>query len=299
VDERILNSESWKKAAQIKAFKGALARDRRFEEDQLYKPTRSGERLKIIVSGPVVERWNYEIPVKVGKRLREIDPETGEVLNGGKTMQVELDADGNIIKKQLAKSEAKRHNSRRSKMQLRRIVLSNFENMDKFVTLTFRDGAVSDVQNVKECNGAFDKFIKRLRRKYGDFRYCRVIEFQDTNGRGAVHYHCIMTLPYVRYEELGDTWGNGFIGINAIDHVDNVGAYIQKYMTKDFDDDRLAGAKAYATSQNLQRPIVLYGEEAEEINETFLAQKKEVFANEYVSEYQGNIQYTEYNTNRE
>lgn len=290
-------SPSYKRHLKEQAFKGMLARERSYSEELLQKPTKSGERLKIIVSGPVVERWQYEQPVRLGKRLRHIDPETGEVLNGGPTKQVELDADGNVVKKE-RKVDPKRTNARRSKMQLRRLVLSNFENRDKFITLTFRDGSVSDVQDVKECNGAFDRFIKRLRRKYGDFKYCRVIEFQDSNGRGAVHYHCIMTLPYVRYEQLGEAWGNGFVGINAIDHVDNVGAYIQKYMTKDFNDNRLAGMKAFATSQNLQRPIVLYGEEAEEINEAYLAQKKEVFQNSYESEYQGNIMYSEFNTNR-
>lgn len=183
-------------------------------------------------------------------------------------------------------------------MQLRRLVLSNFVNRDKFVTLTFRDGSVNDVRDVKECNRAFDKFIKRMKRRFGDFKYCRVIEFQDANGRGAVHYHCIMTLPFVRYEELGETWGNGMVGINAIDHVDNVGAYIQKYMAKDFDDHRLAGMKAFATSLNLTRPVVLYGAEAEEIEESYLQENKEVFASSYESEYQGQIRYTEYNTNR-
>ena len=42
--------------------------------------------------------------------------------------------------------------------------------------------------------------------------------------------------------------------INAIEHVDNIGAYILKYITKDNNDKRLMGQKAYLTSRNLTKP---------------------------------------------
>lgn len=281
---------------QVRFFQ-KLARDRDFALEESKKKVRQGERVKIIVSGPVVERWVYEQPVKVGKRPRIIDPETGEIMNGGRLPDVELDENGDVVRKP-RKVDPKRTNARRSKMQLRRLVLANFCDRDKFVTLTFRDGAVEDVTDPRACNKAFDRFIKRLRRVYGAFRYCRVIEFQDANGRGAVHYHCIMELPYVPFQTLTDTWDNGNVDITAIDHVDNVGAYIQKYMAKDMDDNRLAGLKAFATSQGMVRPITLYGREAEEIDEKVCRQKKEVFENSYESEYQGNIRYSEYNMNR-
>lgn len=281
-------------------FRNGLRRGRRGDREldsDLEKSVSTGSRLKVIVCGPVIEKYDFERPVRTGKKARIIDPDTGEILNGGSLPRVELDENGELRKID-RKPEAKRTNARRSKMELRRMVLANFANMDKFVTLTFRDGSVSDVTNVIQCNKAFDKFLKRLRREYGDFKYCRVIEFQDKHGRGAVHYHCIMNLPYVPYEKLGEKWGNGFIGINAIDHVDNVGAYIQKYMTKDFNDDRLAGKKAFTTSQNVTKPIVLYGREAQEINEKYLLEKEKVFTNSYISEHNGQISYSEYNMNR-
>lgn len=250
----------------------------------------------MIVSGGVTEVYRFQNPVKVGKRPMVIDPETGEILNSP-TMRADVDENGNVVKRE-RKEEAKRTNARRSKMELRRLVLSNFENRDKFLTLTFRDGAVSDVTNVDECNKAFDTFLKRLRRAYKDVKFCRVIEFQDGNGRGAVHYHCILKMPFVPYEKLGEMWGNGFVGINAIEHVDNVGAYIQKYMAKDFDDPRLAGKKAYTTSQNVTKPIVVYGSEADRLYEKFLSDKLATFTNSYESEWQGEVRYEEYNENR-
>ncbi|MFD0591158.1 hypothetical protein ACFQZE_24470 [Paenibacillus sp. GCM10027627] len=282
-------------------FRRQLRKGRRADralDDEITKGAKSGSRIKVIVCGPVVEKYEYTVPVQTGKKTIIFDPETGEVLNGGRTKQVELNPETGEIVKIDRKPEAKRTNARRSKMNLRRLVLANFSNMDKFVTLTFRDGTVQDVTNVLECNKEFDKFLKRLRREYGDFKYCRVVEFQDANNRGAIHYHCILTLPYVPYEKLGHLWRNGFVGINAIDKVDNVGAYIQKYMTKDFNDDRLAGKKAFSTSQNLDKPIILHGREAYQLAEKYLEDKEKVFANSYDSEHHGLISYSEYNMNR-
>jgi hypothetical protein len=285
VTDQIKRSNTWRQPdpKSDPKFVKMLVKDRNYSTYLKEKRIKTGERMKIIVSGPVIERYRYQIPVKIGKRQKSIDPETGEILAG------ENRGD--------RKDEAKRTNSNRSRNEFRRLVLSNFGNMDKFVTLTFRDGAVEDVTNVRMCNKEFDKFIKRMRRAYGGFKYCRVIEFQDANGRGAVHYHCILTIPFVPWEELRETWGGGNIDITAIDHVDNVGSYVSKYMTKDLKDDRLAGVKAYATSQNMDRPVVHYGRAAERVNRQ-LDQKKEVFANSYESEYQGKIEYTEYNMNR-
>jgi len=155
--------------------------------------------------------------------------------------------------------------SRRARQSVVRQVNANFgtgECESKFVTLTFRDGAVPDVTDVQACNKVFKDFMLRLRRAYGDFKYLAVVEFQDGRGRGAVHYHMIVTLPYVKAKELADLWGHGFIRINRISHVDNIGAYMVKYMVKSITDTRLKGQKAYLGSRNLDKPTVLRDEEA-------------------------------------
>lgn len=258
------------------------------DKEDVHKAISNKSKIKVIVSNHIVEVWEYDEGVKVGERpppQTAYDIETGEIL--------EKEPSGTYDP--LA---AKRQNARRARNELRRLILANFDNNSKFVTLTFRDGAVSDVTNVRECNKAFELYMKRLRKQYGDFKYVKVIEFQDANDRGAVHYHVMFSLPYVDSEKMAKIWRNGFIGINRIDHVDNVGAYVMKYMVKDFADQRLAGEKAYSASKNLTRPIVLYGHEAAEIIETYLQNKKEVFANSYESEYQGQISYKEYNLQR-
>lgn len=209
-----------------------------------------------------------------------------------------------------------RQNIRRQ--TVRRLVTANFTNRDKFITLTLSDEVAIkndiDVKSVRQCNVLFKAFIRRLREQegYKDFKYVSVIEFQDKNGRGAVHYHMICDLPYIPIEQLQRIWGNGWVYINAIDHVDNIGAYVVKYMTKESSDKRLKSEKGYLCSKGLKR-----WEEVSEwqidnqspgaaarirdyIHETELkiAGKKPVHICQYETDYLGKVNYKEFNLNR-
>ncbi len=107
-----------------------------------------------------------------------------------------------------------------------------------FLTLTFRE----NLTDIKKANNHFKKFILRLNYKTGHkIKYITVIEFQK---RGAVHYHTIFfNLPF--RTDLQTIWGQGYIKIKALEKVDNVGAYICKYLQKEHYDDRLQGKKKY------------------------------------------------------
>lgn len=205
---------------------------------------------------------------------------------------------------------------RRARWKVMRLINANFYEGSTFVTLTFSDapeittkeGKVYefkhwknvDFRNVAETNKCFDRFIKRLKKKVGDLKYLAVIEFQDANGRGAVHYHMICNLPYVNQKEFMEkVWGHGWVGLNKIKHVDNVGVYVSAYMTADVSDLRLQGKKAYLSSHNLSQPEVITAEEADELYEVYgLGAKKEVLTNVYDSEYLGQITYKQYNLKR-
>lgn len=185
---------------------------------------------------------------------------------------------------------------------IRRLVCANFDSGSKFVTLTFRDGAVSDIRDVKVCNYYFMNFVKRVRYRYPDFKYVAVIEFQDKRGRGAVHYHMICNLPYVDKKELQDIWRGGFVKINAIDKVDNVGAYVIKYMTSDMDDKRLQGLDAYLHSKRLIQPSVAFSwanramyEQTLDLIEQLEKEKSPSYAATYKSEHAGDISYQQFN----
>lgn len=160
------------------------------------------------------------------------------------------------------------------------MVNENFSMGSKFITLTFKENIV----DLSVANYEFNKFIKRLRYEEGNFKYIAVIEFQK---RGAVHYHMISDLFYISNHKLRRIWSGGFVKINRIKHVDNIGAYMVKYMCK-VDDVRLHKRKAYLRSENLGRPKELVGEKLREVVEKYdLKNKKPVKSNIYDTEYYG------------
>jgi hypothetical protein len=190
------------------------------------------------------------------------------------------------------------------KNKIRRLITTNFDSQSKFVTLTFRDTDKFDIRNVKECNKYFRYFVMRMKKKYPDFKYVSVIEFQDKNDRGAIHYHMICNLPYIKKSELSKIWGHGFVKINAIDKVDNVGAYVIKYMTSDMSDVRLQGENGYLRSTGLEIPseakswrsstekdaIYEFAEKVKNISPSYAAT--------FESEKAGKIIYQQYNMKR-
>lgn len=160
------------------------------------------------------------------------------------------------------------------------------------------------MSDVKECNQLFKKFIMRLNYKLNQkIKYLAVIEFQE---RGAVHYHVLSDIPYIPQKELQDIWGHGFVYINAVKHVDNIGAYIVKYMTKDTEDLRLQGLQAYLHSRNLIKPYEVVNHNLKEFDlyEKKLEQKyklselKPVFESNYDTEHLGSCEYIQYNLKR-
>lgn len=143
---------------------------------------------------------------------------------------------------------------------VRRLATMNFDvKYSKFITLTFGQ-CDFDTTSPIETDKRFKLFIMRLKRylaKYHptiELKYLAVLEYQK---RGAIHYHMICNLPFIQKKQLAELWGHGFVKINAIDKVDNIGAYVVKYMTKEKADSRLKGFKGYLHSRNLKEPIVL------------------------------------------
>ena len=101
--------------------------------------------------------------------------------------------------------------------------------------------------------------------------------------------------------------------INKVDEVDDLGAYMAKYMGKTFDSDdddpppgggggkkrRDKGKKRYFASRGLIRPKEMEVQTDEELDQlaASLAPYK-TFEREYQSEYFGNVVYTQYNMKR-
>ena len=240
-----------------------------------------GYNVKVVVSGHVLEVYEYSDTIwrnlqsKKAVSPLKISPE---------------DMDEVILAEKL---DYRGKSNIRARNTLRRLALANFSNRSKFLTLTFRD----DVKDVETANKEFKRFIRKMRKLLGDFKYIAVIEFTKA---GRVHYHVLMDINYVKATVLENTWGNGFIKINRIDHVDNVGAYVVKYMTKSDADERLIGKKMYQCSRNLERPREYIGAEALYIVEQLKKEKRKIaYSNKYQSKLTDNeISYYEYNLKR-
>jgi len=80
--------------------------------------------------------------------------------------------------------------------------------------------------------------------------------------------------------------------------VDNVGAYICKYMTKDGGDERLIEKKSYFTSRNLEKPIEITQNSLIESVANSLQAKMLTYENTFKNEF-NETQYKQYNMNKD
>lgn len=227
--------------------------------------------------------------------------------------------ENNRMQRKQRKDERRGQTLRDGKNKVRRLALANFTADDWLMTLTYAD----NMQDVKQADKDFKAFIRKLRQKDKNIKYLAVREFQK---RGAVHFHILINYEFCvskygeedfitelfqREKEMGELWGHGFVDLQTLNAnrsknkeyegkaVDNVGAYIAKYMNKSADDERLKGHKLYLTSRNLEKPIVITDLEAVITCDLLeLHTKKETFTNSYESEYLGKIIYKEYNMTR-
>ena len=232
---------------------------------------------RIIISGNVVEMTTYE---------RGYFKNYHEVKKIGRSSKDTTDEDKALNREKVLQ---------RARSRVRRLACANPQ-LNKFFTLTFAD----NVTDLKYANNQFCCFIKRLNRYLTKMhkdkvQYIAVVEFQE---RGAVHYHLLCNLPYISANKLQEIWKNGFVKINKIDDVDNVGAYVTKYMSKDNADERLIGNRCYFTSQGLQEPITIEDNEIETTIEHLLLSgdielQKEPYKKTFENEQLGNIEYTQ------
>lgn len=247
---------------------------------------------KIIITGDIIEVFEYSEGYSKGYSLNSAD-RSKKGRKKDYTSQEYRDNREKVLN--------------RARSDLRRIINSNAnqygkEYTTKFLTLTFRE----NIKDLKMANYEWKKFIQRLNyevynTKKSVIKYSVVPEFQK---RGAVHYHVVFyNLPYLKADLVSEIWGNGFIKINKIDNVDNLGAYVCKYMTKDNSDERLEGNKCDSNARGLYKPIEYTDLEDKKIIESLTdslllknLKHRSVFENEYLGDityYQFNINYND------
>lgn len=229
-------------------------------------------RTKVIKSGSVYEVYNYQ-----NRRFKGY----AGLNTTGRLGKGSADKEGNRDKVLY-----------RARRDIRNIVNTNFRDGSKFLTLTFRDNVV----DVDQANNEFKCFIDRV--NYHVFKTKkRVLKYTvvpETQSRGAIHFHVICyNLPYVDVNWLADIWGNGFIKLNKIGHVDNVGAYICKYLSKE-ECESFRGRKCYFNSRNLDKPVEITQEKRVSEVLAHLTNLNPKINKSYNNEYTGDVSYRQY-----
>lgn len=237
-------------------------------------------QIKIYSLGDIYEIYKYELPVYAGYHKF--------------TFKGRKPTDENT------KKENRKKVATRIRNNVRRLALANFNEHSRFFTATFKD----NITDMDFANNEFKKFIKRLKYSYDDFKYLAVVEFQK---RGAIHYHMLSNFGYIEQSDLEKIWNNGFVWIrdlltaNKGNPVDNVGAYIVKYMNKNIIDKRLIGKKAYFTSKNLVRPEIIYEDMRliDCLRKYNLDSDNLFYENKFMSKENGEVLYYEFNKKRD
>ena len=250
-------------------------------------------KLKAIVSGNVIEVFNYEKPLFY------------EFKNKNAQHRTNRDDDHESVEK---KEDIRKRSMRRAKTWLTRLIHSNVWGWMQsngepfppaFITFTFAE----NLTDIAQANEIFSLFIKRLnfqlyKNKKSILKYIAVTEFQK---RGAVHFHCLFfNLPIGLVESerttrhIANIWGHGFIDTKDVDDVGKAIAYLTKYMLKGFEDPRLDGKKRYFGSRALRRPVVIRLQHLVEKIIASISLEMKIYENTFKSEYQGMTTYSKY-----
>ena len=236
--------------------------------------------LKVVVSGKQVEVYKYKKNI-----WRDFERTLPSVLKTDNNIQY----DASLLQtadEQLKRQQKTQFSINRTRTEIRRLVNSNPQ-LTKFLTLTFAE----NITDLKDANYVFNQFVKRISYRYSDFEYLAVPEFQQ---RGAVHYHLLCNLPFIEQEAIAQMWGQGFIKINRLNSVTNIGAYVCKYLSKDMFDERTFGKKKFFRSQTLKAPVEILGWLATLFEKKYLTTSTPVYERTFQSDWTGEVNYRSY-----
>ena len=139
---------------------------------------------------------------------------------------------------------AKRVKKRRSTFKTLAYINFHIPNV-QFVTLTFDSRIVNNANDLQTCHKAFQKFIKRIRHQYDDFRYLAVFSRQTNKNW---HYHMICNFDEsVTGKAIRELWTYGIIHntvVTKYDEFDTKVSYCVDNMERNSWEE-LQGEKGY------------------------------------------------------
>ena len=265
---------------------------------------------RIIKSGKQIEVYEYKTKNIVrGYKRKERQPKK-EIKRIIKNQEQVEQLDMYQYKKEQAEENEKQKQKtdfsmHRTRTSIRRLTNSNPQ-LDKFLTLTFAESTTDLV----EANKLFHLAMKRIIHANPDFAYIAVVEFQkdvDYYGKkkehgGSVHYHLLCNIKTIikrdRFEWerwfQNRYWKYGFVKVKDIASVDNMGAYLCKYLSKEMFDKRMFRKKKLFCSRNLNKPVELTGLKARAFFDKFVKKLPLKFENTSENKWVGKVRYTAY-----
>lgn len=116
--------------------------------------------------------------------------------------------------------------------KIRHLINNNFTGApnELFVTLSYAE----NMTDTKRLMRDFEVFMKRFRRKYPNTDYISVVEPQ---ARGAWHCHVLIKFNdkekiFIKNNDvIAPMWGHGFTKTKSLKNIDNIGAYLNAYLT--------------------------------------------------------------------
>ena len=161
----------------------------------------------------------------------------------GKAHIRKIDADryvyletGEIRDFEKTETRAQGENSlRKTFRRLRELINTNFNGSknELFVTLTYRGELQTN--DTKVVYKDFKYFMDRLKYHFKDVSTIDYINVLEPHASGKFHMHVLlrfneMSSVYIPNDTLAKLWGNGFVTIQSLDGVDNIGAYLSAYL---------------------------------------------------------------------
>lgn len=140
------------------------------------------------------------------------------------------------VKEYMPKIEGKQFRNIRSlKMifrNLRQLITTNYQGGDNeiFLTMTYREQTNDPNRIYKDL----DIFNKRLKRALPNVGYIHIVE---PHGSGNYHVHSLIKdvtgtpIDFMDYKQFHKMWGQGYVTVEALNNVDNIGAYFIAYFS--------------------------------------------------------------------
>lgn len=257
----------------------------------LVKYTRMGNITQILS----LSRKNNKCPIKKISKEEYIYIDTGEIFQC------------NHIENRSQNINTVRY----SISNLRNLINNNFigGQNELWITLTFGE---NKVYNPKDLYPIFTNFIKRLRYNFKDLKL-DYIYVPEPHEKGDWHIHLLLKADkplYIKNSTLNEIWSYGFVKVNRLKDIDNIGAYVSAYLINIKDGEQTkkgarlylypVGHQLYRFSKGIIKPnseYISYDEAIKKVSSDKLTYKSTLQITTE-NDFQNTIHYEYYNSKR-